>query len=155
MLRVGEIFHKRDSLAKTIENHGNAVGRKAKYITKLSGGNGIQFKCVSYDEKAMECACSYSVYFAKSRKKCDNIKEHDINGVEIDNSVWFIPLKSKLCTTHTCLMESTNIILEKSSYTNKLQSKLKRMGCLQKFVLNISKIEINANMVLILFHPRQ
>jgi len=44
----------------------------------------------------------FSVYFAKSRKKSDNIKEYDENGQEIDNSVWFIPLKSKMCITHTC-----------------------------------------------------
>jgi hypothetical protein len=56
----------------------------------------------------MECACSYSVYFAKSRKKSDNVKEYDENGTVVDNSVWFIPLKSKICTTHSCSDEASN-----------------------------------------------
>ena len=109
MLKVGETFHGRDSLAKIIESHGMSVGKKAKFIRKLSGGNGIHYKCLSFDEEVMDCGCSFSVYFAKSRKKSDNIKEYDENGQEIDNSVWFIPLKSKMCITHTCDETSSEI----------------------------------------------
>jgi hypothetical protein len=43
-----------------------------KFITKLNGGNGIHFKCVSYARK------SWNVW-----------KAHDINGDEIKNSIWF------------------------------------------------------------------
>ncbi len=85
MLKVGETFQRRDSLAKIIERHGMLVGRMQ------SLWNGIHFKCLSFDEENLECACSFSVYFGKSRKKSDKIKEHDENGQEIDNSVWFIP----------------------------------------------------------------
>lgn len=107
MLKAGEKFYKRESLAKVIESHGIDVGRKAKLINKHSGGNGVLFKCDSMDENTMECECAFSVYFSKSRKKCDNIKLYDMDGKVIDNSVWIIPLKSKLCTTHTCLTEET------------------------------------------------
>jgi hypothetical protein len=108
MLKAGERFNKRVTVGNAIEKHGNYIGKHAKLIHKLSGGYGIHFRCVSFDEINMECACSYSVYFAKSRKKSDNVKEYDENGTVVDNSVWFIPLKSKICTTHSCSDEASN-----------------------------------------------
>jgi hypothetical protein len=125
MLKVGELFHKRESLVKAIEMHGILVGRKAKFISKLSCGNGVYFKCASFEEEeeeeeeeAIGCVCSFSVYFAKSRKKCDNnMKNYDINGLEVDNSVWFIPRKAKICTIHTCQLQSNNK-LKNSSFTS-------------------------------------
>jgi hypothetical protein len=109
MLKAGAIFHKRESLAVAVENHGIVVGRKAKFVKRLSCGHGVRFMCHSFDEeKNVDSSCSYSVYFSRSRKKCDNVKLFDEKGNEIDNSVWFIPLKSKICVTHTCLVE-TNI----------------------------------------------
>jgi hypothetical protein len=75
MLKAGDSFHKRESLVKAIEKHGILVERKAKFISKLSCGNGVYFKCASFEEEeTIGCVCSFSVYFAKSRKKCDNIK---------------------------------------------------------------------------------
>jgi hypothetical protein len=68
MLKAGDKFHKRDSLAKAVEKHGIYVLRKAKFIEKLNCGYGVGFLSASHDEEAMECSCSYSVYFAKNRK---------------------------------------------------------------------------------------
>ena len=116
MLKTGQFYHKKESLAKVIEKHGINIGRKAKQINSLRGGHGVHFRCVSFDEETMEGVCSFSVYFSKSRKKCDNVKSFDENGSEVDNSVWFIPLKSKLCTTHTCEIEINND--KEGSYTN-------------------------------------
>jgi hypothetical protein len=115
MLKAGAIFHKRESLAVAVENHGIVVGRKAKFVKRLSCGYGVRFMCHSFDEEKNvdSSCCSYSVYFSRSRKKCDNAKLFDEKGNEIDNSVWFIPLKSKICVTHTCLVE-TNILTKLS-----------------------------------------
>ena len=123
MLTTGQFYHKRESLAKVIEKHGNNIGRQAKQIKSLRGGNGVHFRCVSFDEELMECVCSFSVYFSRSRKKCDNIKCFDENGSEVDNSVWFIPLKSKLCTTHTCEIECINN--KEGSYTNSIVKQIR------------------------------
>jgi hypothetical protein len=54
MLKAGEVFHKKESLMKAVEIHGMAVGRKAKLIDKLSCGNGVRFRCVSFDEKSLK-----------------------------------------------------------------------------------------------------
>jgi hypothetical protein len=48
------IYHKRESLAKVIEKHGNQIGRKVKQIKSLRGGNGVHFRCLS-------CLCSKNV----------------------------------------------------------------------------------------------
>ncbi len=70
-----------------IEKHGINIGRKAKQINSLRGGHGVHFRRVTFDEEMMECDCSFSVDFSKSRKKCDNFKSFDENGSEIDKSV--------------------------------------------------------------------
>ena len=62
--------------------------KESKLAKGLRGGNGVYFRCVSFDEELMECVCSYSVYFSKSRKKGYNIKGFDENGSEVvDNEL--------------------------------------------------------------------
>jgi hypothetical protein len=37
-----------------IEKRGDNIGRQAKQIKRLRGGNGVHFRCVSFDEELME-----------------------------------------------------------------------------------------------------